>query len=157
MMIRFFSLIYLLYSCFFSAQEKYYLLSDRTLNSKEYSKFKDSLKQKGTLVENETFSFKKNDSLFVVPKLEMTTENSTYFFQNIKEYFNQLLAKNNLLELKEIKENKEIDFSKPFFVNCWFTNCPPCVSEIPNLNALKEKYGNQINFLAITFDSKREN
>jgi len=39
-------------------------------------------------------------------------------------------------------------------LNFWFTNCFPCVKEIPQLNGLVKKYQNNANlvFLAITFD-----
>lgn len=38
-------------------------------------------------------------------------------------------------------------------INFWFISCPPCVAEIPGLNAITEKYGpDQINFIAIGRD-----
>ncbi len=39
---------------------------------------------------------------------------------------------------------------KPALLNYWSTYCGPCVEEIPELNALKEKYGDQMNFIALT-------
>jgi|SRR5690606_35023875 len=44
---------------------------------------------------------------------------------------------------------------KPTIVNFWFTNCPPCIEEIPDLHQLKEKYSTSVNFIAITFDSRK--
>ena len=41
-------------------------------------------------------------------------------------------------------------------INFWFTDCPPCVKEIPELNRLKEKYNDKVNFIAITFDDKED-
>lgn len=43
---------------------------------------------------------------------------------------------------------------KPSFINFWFTRCPPCIEEIPVLNALKKEFGDSVNFIAITFDSQ---
>ncbi len=42
-------------------------------------------------------------------------------------------------------------------INFWFIACPPCVAEIPGLNALVEKYGSdQINFIAVGRDSEQD-
>src|SRR5699024_8132896 len=43
------------------------------------------------------------------------------------------------------EEKNTFDKHKPTFVNFWFTNCPPCIEELPALNELKEKYKNKIN------------
>lgn len=38
-------------------------------------------------------------------------------------------------------------------INFWFTGCPPCVEEIPQLNKLTSMYNKSgVKFLAITFD-----
>ena len=42
---------------------------------------------------------------------------------------------------------------KAALVNFWFTRCPPCVAEIPHLNALRKDFaGENVVFLAITPD-----
>lgn len=41
---------------------------------------------------------------------------------------------------------------KVVFINLWFTACAPCIEEIPELNKLKEKYADKVEFYAITFD-----
>lgn len=43
---------------------------------------------------------------------------------------------------------------KVTLINLWFTSCPPCITEIPYLNYLKDTYQEQVNFVAITFDTK---
>jgi thiol-disulfide isomerase/thioredoxin len=43
---------------------------------------------------------------------------------------------------------------KPMLINLWFVSCTGCVQEIPELNMLKEKYGDKMNFVAMTFDNK---
>lgn len=59
------------------------------------------------------------------------------------------------------KDEQGNDFSmkhlkgKPSIVNFWFTNCPPCIEEIPDLIKLKKEYGTTVNFIAITFESKK--
>lgn len=44
---------------------------------------------------------------------------------------------------------------KPMVINFWFTSCPPCVMEMPELNRIKSlpEYSD-VSFLAITFDNK---
>ena len=42
---------------------------------------------------------------------------------------------------------------KMVFLNFWFTKCAPCIKEMPDLNKLKEKYGDEnIVYFAITYD-----
>lgn len=45
---------------------------------------------------------------------------------------------------------------KTLVINCWFTNCVPCVAEIPELNKLVKyfKADTSILFLALAFDDK---
>ncbi len=45
---------------------------------------------------------------------------------------------------------------KPTLINFWFTNCPPCLEEMPILNEIKSKFGKQVNFIAITFEDEKE-
>ena len=39
------------------------------------------------------------------------------------------------------------------FYNCWFEHCAACVSEIPVLNEIYEKYKDKVDFIALTFMS----
>lgn len=45
---------------------------------------------------------------------------------------------------------------KPTVINFWFTACAPCIKEMPSLNELKEKFGNKVNFIAITYENEEE-
>ncbi|MEM6298952.1 MAG: TlpA disulfide reductase family protein [Bacteroidota bacterium] len=45
---------------------------------------------------------------------------------------------------------------KPTLVNFWFTGCAPCIDEMPALNNIKEEYGEDVQFIAITFDDKKK-
>jgi len=39
---------------------------------------------------------------------------------------------------------------KPIFVNFWATWCPPCVAELPEIQALYHAYGNRVAFVLVT-------
>ncbi|WP_047419097.1 TlpA disulfide reductase family protein [Cellulophaga sp. Hel_I_12] len=43
---------------------------------------------------------------------------------------------------------------KPTMINFWFTKCAPCIDEMPVLNTIYDQYKNDINFVAITYESK---
>lgn len=45
---------------------------------------------------------------------------------------------------------------KPTMINFWFTTCAPCIDEMPALNQLAERYKNEANFIAVTYESDKE-
>lgn len=45
--------------------------------------------------------------------------------------------------------------TKPTVINLWFVGCTGCVQEMPILNKLQEKYGDKVNFIAMTFDDEK--
>jgi cytochrome c biogenesis protein CcmG, thiol:disulfide interchange protein DsbE len=54
----------------------------------------------------------------------------------------------NEIKMKDLK-------GRPMVINFWFAGCIPCIAEIPELNALKEKYKNSgVIFLSMTFEKK---
>jgi cytochrome c biogenesis protein CcmG/thiol:disulfide interchange protein DsbE len=58
------------------------------------------------------------------------------------------------LDISELN-NFEFD-NKPTVINFWFTECYPCITEIPTLEIFKKKYLNEVNFIAITYSSKED-
>ena len=58
-------------------------------------------------------------------------------------------------ELKDLDGNafssNEL-IGKPTLINFWQTNCRGCIAEIPQLNRLKEKYKDSVNFISISND-----
>jgi thiol-disulfide isomerase/thioredoxin len=55
---------------------------------------------------------------------------------------------------ESIAWNNEKLLGKTVYVNFWFAACVPCMQEMPQINALYEKFRNDTNFvlLSITFD-----
>jgi thiol-disulfide isomerase/thioredoxin len=43
---------------------------------------------------------------------------------------------------------------KPTLINFWQTNCRGCIAEMPQLDILKEKYKDSVNFISISNDRK---
>lgn len=67
----------------------------------------------------------------------------------------------NGLKITDMNGNKydlRDSTGKVFVLNFWFINCPPCKSEIPQLNELVNKYkdNKDVVFLAIALDEKSD-
>lgn len=45
---------------------------------------------------------------------------------------------------------------KPLYLNFWATWCPPCVGEMPAIEAMYKKYGSRIRFAAVSVDQDAE-
>jgi len=45
---------------------------------------------------------------------------------------------------------------KPTYIDVWATWCGPCIGEIPALKELEKEYGDQIQFLSISVDTKKQ-
>ena len=46
--------------------------------------------------------------------------------------------------------------NKPTLINFWFTHCSGCIMEMPTLNKLHNKYADKMNFIAVTFDDRKD-
>ena len=42
---------------------------------------------------------------------------------------------------------------KPLYLNFWATWCPPCVGEMPAIEAMYRKYGDRLHFAAVSVDN----
>jgi Thiol-disulfide isomerase and thioredoxins len=58
------------------------------------------------------------------------------------------------LDGKEFKSSQLI--GKPTLINFWSIQCAPCIAEFPQLDKLKEKYGDKVNFIAISENSREQ-
>lgn len=45
---------------------------------------------------------------------------------------------------------------KPLFLNFWASWCPPCVGEMPHIDAMYQKYGDRVNFAAVSIDGSAD-
>lgn len=75
----------------------------------------------------------------------------TFPEQEIYKCVNDYLPKFSLASLDGGIIDSEILKGKPTVINLWFTNCAPCIVEIPVLNEIKREYSSEVNFVAITF------
>lgn len=134
------------------------ILSEEKYKSAKISSLENMKEVLGSdyeLYEELEVSKETNDSIFYKFKWEFLNEE----WLAEKRIEEGLIGKN--LEYESLNflipdEKNEIDKNKPTFVNFWFTNCPPCIEELPALNELKEKYKDRINFISITFDNKEK-
>jgi len=61
----------------------------------------------------------------------------------------------NFCDLNGTVYNNENTKGKIIVINCWFTQCVPCVAEIPALNEIVREYQNRkdVLFISLSFDS----
>jgi thiol-disulfide isomerase/thioredoxin len=52
--------------------------------------------------------------------------------------------------------NSEQLNGKPTMINFWFTKCASCIDEMPVLNEIYDQYKNDINFIAITYETEEK-
>lgn len=157
-------LLILLFCCGLNAQE-YYTFNDKKMLTKReldnkvliFNKRANEVNsKKSTSILRTKYkilsTIKRNDSIIHKVTFAVSFESSRteklFSFENKQLPFFSL--KN--LDSKRITSNDMK--GKVTFINLWFTQCYPCVKEIPLLNLLKKKYKNEVNFLAMTFDSK---
>ncbi len=106
-----------------------------------------------------TQTLKKEMSVYVVEKNREIIGDSlikhvTFDIRNgdtapVKDPLTQLIG-------QTLKDNPMVLNGKPTLVNFWFTACPPCIDEMPVLNSIAEKYAEDYNFVAITYESKEQ-
>ena len=150
----------------FAQQKKYYTNDNKIIqNEIEYKKNKnESLKRLESVVagmklfEEFELKYQNNDSL-VYSYLWHFTENPLATEKEIKRK-KALIGKVYPFEKEQTIEGKSITLNdlrgKPTLINLWFTNCSPCIEEIPILNKIMNDNKDRFNFVAITFDKKEK-
>jgi cytochrome c biogenesis protein CcmG/thiol:disulfide interchange protein DsbE len=69
-------------------------------------------------------------------------------------FLNKKLPEFTLKDLNGNTFNSKQLIGKPTLINFWNTHCRGCILEFPQLDKLKEKYKDKVNFIAITDDSQ---
>lgn len=149
-------IIHLSLACF--AQKTYYKIINEktTLDQNQYDSKKTNYKKESNLEELVLKTITKKDSIIKYVRL-------TVYKKGVNDFDPYAGTKKKIgsrFEIEKFSDNNGKKFKKnyldgkPTFINFWFTRCPPCIKEIPSLNKLKEKYGNQVNFITITFNDK---
>ncbi|NRR92564.1 TlpA family protein disulfide reductase [Winogradskyella undariae] len=83
-------------------------------------------------------------------------KSSEVFKETIYEFKGKELPKFELPLLSGKKINSESLKGKPTIINFWFSNCAPCIEEMPLLNEIKSEFGNEVNFISMTFQNQNE-
>lgn len=142
-----------------AAQNIYYQgPNGKIISQEQYEKLKENLSKNSKVEEIITSTRTPKDSIIKVVTLKTTPIDSDGPAINPFEVHEKKIGQHFVIEKFKTKKGKNYSKialnGKPTFINFWFTRCPPCIAEIPNLNSLKNKYGNKVNFIAITFDDE---
>lgn len=107
-----------------------------------------------TIQETET----KKDSIISKVIFDVSDKKKEGLFSSepLSEYKGKEIPKFELITLAGEKFDSEKLKGKPTMINFWFTRCAPCIDEMPILNKIKEKYKDDFNFIAITYEEKEE-
>lgn len=73
---------------------------------------------------------------------------------HLEKYVGRSLPTTNLISLDNAIVNLGKPQERPTVLNLWFTQCAPCIEEIPLLNELQAKYKNEVRFVSITFSTE---
>ena len=144
-------------SAIVSAQNVYYQGSNgKILSEASYTTMKDKLSKTNKIEEEITATRTATDSVIKTVKLTFTPLNTEGTVFDPYAGFKKKKGQHFPIEQFKTPNGKNYKATalngKPTFINFWFTHCPPCIAEIPNLNNLKAKFGNKVNFISITFD-----
>lgn len=60
-----------------------------------------------------------------------------------------------LVDLEGAAKSMEIGRGKVTFISYWATWCPPCLAELPSIEALYSDYGDRVDFILLTQEDPR--
>ena len=155
---------FVLYSCNSERPDPDFYINEFTgeiLNKEEFEKFGNSLVP-DTTEERVAMSYrffkmiKSGDSLIQPFKYDLRIRKKYIKRSANFEKIGKRLEPHefNLLNGKSITIGGESE--KPTFINLWFTSCRGCIEEMPVLNKIQNKYKDEVNFVAITFNDKKD-
>lgn len=154
--LQFFTVAFLLQFLYSNAQNVYYRTSSSEVYTENQYKTKvEKLGEQGRVQEWVLRTDVKQDSIIRLTRLgvQVNPGNFDPHAASKKQINRKFPIQNFVNSEKKNFERNHLE-GKPTVINFWFTQCPPCIAEIPLLNDLVEKYGNQVNFITISFDDK---
>lgn len=122
----------------------------KIFTAKEYEKAKSSMAKRGKIREQLLKTIVRNDSIIHFFNTTVVEENP---YSTLDAFLGKPLPFDYLTDIEGNSVALHTFQGKPTLLNFWFVNCPPCIEEIPHLNALQKQYGNRVNFVAVTFNS----
>lgn len=145
----------LLFSCKNKSEKEifYQAPNNKIFTATEYEEIKVKMSERGEIQENILSTIERNDSIIKFFETKVKEENP---YGEIDKFIGKKLPFENLIDINGNEFNLESLYGKPTLVNLWFVNCPPCIEEMPQLNTLKNYYGEKVNFLAVTFNEKEK-
>lgn len=161
---KLFSIVFILQCCMLWSQDMYYKSNDgKIVNQVMYDSMivyvTDAAKSvsKSTVVKtNLTELYKKKDSIVMGYNFEMIVDGNNLSPQvdGVGQNYTTILE--GMMTMEGRKINRDDLIGKPTLLNFWFIKCKPCIEEMPALNRLKEKYGDRMNFIAVTFEKEED-
>lgn len=146
--------------CFFesNAQKVFYKMPDGKIADETYFKaIQEGIAKNGN-IKIELFDYStKSDSIIKEVQFSMIDTENGVSFDPYAVHKKMIGSKFNIAAFKKdnnINYKPNYLEGKPTLINFWFTRCPPCIEEIPNLNNVQSKFKDKVNFIAITFDTK---
>jgi len=157
-------IIFLLCSASVAAQTKMFSFQGDNYDQEEFdiklNQIKETFSAQGSY-KFTTVSYKlqktelRNDTIFNTVEVILSQSNSAPLdiTKGVQELIDKKIPAFQLQNLASELKAPENYSDKVTFINLWFTNCRPCITEIPYLNYLEDTYSDKVNFVAITFDN----
>lgn len=141
----------------FSQNNYYRILGGKTFDETAYQKIKENVAKNGKVDEIILKAETKKDSIINYVKLGtiLVLPDGTDPYADLRKFVGTKFAIEKFVDENSKNFKKDYLKGKPTIINFWFTRCHPCIEELPTLNKLKEKYGDKINFISITFENQK--
>ncbi|MBL7835116.1 MAG: TlpA family protein disulfide reductase [Cyclobacteriaceae bacterium] len=143
------------------------LYTGQIMTKHEYKKFNDSLDMlSATFKEHDSLKRemvyqtilsglgKRNDSTILSFKYTIRVGSEYLVRENSYEKIGTQIPVKSFTTVTGEKIKLGGKQEKPTVINLWFVSCGGCIQEMPVLNAMHKKYGDKVNFVALTFDSE---
>lgn len=72
-----------------------------------------------------------------------------------KSDFGSVLNQTILNTSEKVLTIKTLTQNKPLLIDCWASWCKPCIDAFPLMEKWKQKYGDQIQFITLSFDNNK--